>query len=368
MAGRTSSDIPCFTCDIVTEYVNLANKFTQDLSSVLIGPIWVLFLAICGIWIVWHGIKMVIGQGDPGAIAKEFVYVFIAAMLVGGQGVGLVNQTYEASLSVMGSAAAVAISVAGDIKQSPDGINGMTELVRTAEEGVMKVFGLAESMAQQTDWTNLMPLIYAGLLILPYLLLLIVYFSQVVVSIFRVMMLSALSPILMMGFGFGWGRGMAQAGLRTLAGAFMVLFGSTIALALCLYGVKAMNIADPAMGSSIQDTLSITNPQLLLTLALGWMGTAFMAEATAMANSIAGSSLTNQAASIITAGAVATGMSIFKAGSNKKNLGRAGSAAGLMMDSVLHPRQAVGAMSDTAKSAMDRLKTPRFDRGKGPSE
>lgn len=31
-------DITCLTCDVVTEYVDLANSFTQNLSTVLLEP------------------------------------------------------------------------------------------------------------------------------------------------------------------------------------------------------------------------------------------------------------------------------------------------------------------------------------------
>ena len=52
----------CFTCGVVNEYVTLANAFTQDLSTVLVDPLWVIFLSLAGLWIVIHGIKMVLGS------------------------------------------------------------------------------------------------------------------------------------------------------------------------------------------------------------------------------------------------------------------------------------------------------------------
>lgn len=40
MSGRTntSTELMCLTCDVVTEYVDLANSFTQNLSTVLLEP------------------------------------------------------------------------------------------------------------------------------------------------------------------------------------------------------------------------------------------------------------------------------------------------------------------------------------------
>ena len=47
-------------------------------------------------------------------------------------------------------------------------------------------------------------------LVVPYFLLWIIYFAQIVISIFRVMMLAAL--IVLLGAGFSWGRDMWRPG------------------------------------------------------------------------------------------------------------------------------------------------------------
>lgn len=216
------------------------------------------------------------------------------------------------------------------------------------------------------------PIIYAILLALPYFLLLIVYFAQVVISIFRVMMVAALSPILMLGFGFEWGRGMTFTAMRSLFASFMVLYGCTVALAVCLYGVAAMNVADPALTGSVGEILAFDNPTLLVAIALGWLGTAFMAEATGMANSIAGSQLTNTAAGVITAGATATGLTLLRSTFNRKTPGRIGKTAMGLVDAARYgigaakdPGGAMNAagrrLSDGAQKIADRLKVPQFD-------
>ncbi len=370
-------DQTCITCEIVVEYVSLANQFTQNLSEVLLLPMWAIFLAMAGLWIVVHGIKMSVGQGDLGGLAKEFIFVVFAAALMAGQGPGLVNQVYSTALSVMGGATSMVLaagSLGGDLGLETGGggipgyggienADGMRDLVFTAEHGVYKVFEMSGEIAAQWSMTNPMPILYAILLLLPYALLLIVYFAQVVVSIFRVMMFAALSPILMLGFGFGWGRGMAVTGLRTLFAAFMVLFGATVALAVCLYGVASLDVANAAETGNIRDILSIDNPKLIVAIALGWLGTAFLAEATGMANSIAGSQLTNQAAAVITAGAVATGLALIRPKQHKRALeafqhygkGLAGFGKGV--------GDASSQMSAAGKAIYERMKRTTFDRG-----
>lgn len=385
-SGRTD-DLTCLTCDVVTEYVDLANSFTQNLSSVLLEPMWFIYLSVVGLWIVIHGGKMILGKGDLLGFAHEFTFIIIAGLLLAGQGPTLVNSIYQMALSTMGSAAGVVLSAgmeggiqSAQIPSEAASLDGMAQLVYVAEQGLMEVLQVAFEIWASISLGNLMAGVYGVLLAAPYIILIIVYFSQVVVSVFRVMMFAALSPILMLAVGFGWGRGMAITGIRTVFAAFMVLFGSTLALALCLYGAASLDIQNTA---NVREITSIDNPSLWVAIVLGWMGTAFMAEATGMANSIAGSQLTNQAAAVITAGVTATGLGMISA-AKKHGLGTAKTAGnalaagatgfGLVQAASANPTGAWNAAKGQAgrfgaafdahrQSVMDRIKTPSFDRG-----
>ena len=183
----------------------------------------------------------------------------------------------------------------------------MVRLVATAELGLGGALKFGGRMIQSTQLLDQRPLFFGVLLVAPYLLVVIVYLSQVVVSIFRIMVLAALSPFLMLGFGFGWGRPMMVAGVRTLLSSFLVLFAATAALAVLLYAVKALGIGvegnvDP---EGIREMATFTNDRLLVAIFMGFAGAAFMAEATHIANSITGSALSNAAPAVITGGLMA---------------------------------------------------------------
>ena len=261
-----------------------------------------------------------------------------------GQGPELVNGLYTASLSTVSGAAATVLS-AGALSAETGvsientaasgtskiaNLDGMTALVESAEKGIFKVFKMVEVLIESSSgWgPNVGAFVTAVLILLPYALLLIVYFAQVVVTIFRVMAICALSPIIMLMVGFNFSRGMFVTALRTLFASFMVLYGATIALAVCLYGVASMDIAaEPFNEREIELFLNWSNPRLWVTIMLGWLGTAFMAEATSIANSISSANLTNQAAAIITAGTTATGLTMLRYGKGRAsqayNKGRA---------------------------------------------
>ena len=112
----------CLSCDIVEQYINLSNEFTQNLSEGLLGPMWGLFIALAGLWVVIQGIRLTVAHTTWADIVKEFLFVAIAAVLLTGQSRGLVDTVFNASLATMGSAASVALAVGGgvELKSDPD--------------------------------------------------------------------------------------------------------------------------------------------------------------------------------------------------------------------------------------------------------
>ncbi|WP_155801816.1 hypothetical protein [Magnetospirillum molischianum] len=183
------------------------------------------------------------------------------------------------------------------------GQSGLLDLAAQGEMAAARVIQAASAIASAGSAMNILNYLYAAILVLPYLLLVVAYSSQVVVAIFRATMVGVFAPFLFMAFAFGWGRGMAQSGAKTLLASILVLFASTAALSLTVFGVNN-SILEPSdlTGDRINQFASITNPEFLVVMFLGWMGTALLTEGTSIANSIAGTMLTNTASGIMTAG------------------------------------------------------------------
>ncbi len=301
-----------FTAEIVKQYITFAQDFTADLSVALMPGIRILFVSLIGIWVIIEAIKILLGIKKIEDFPREFFFLIIASMLLSNQGDNLINYIYTAALNITGSVAGVVLNI-GSNSNGPaniNGLSGMADLVGAAEKAIMTIITLAGTIAASWGLSNNLALLYALILAIPYFIILLVYFSQVVISIFRVIMLATLSPFLMLAFGFGWGRGMAMKAIKTLIATIMVLFGSTAALAIILYGVTSLGIGQTG-GMDVND-VSYTNAKFVLAVALGWLGTAFMAEATGIANSITEASLTNTGAAIITAAGAATGYAVAK--------------------------------------------------------
>jgi type IV secretion system protein TrbL len=307
-----STNTTCWTCGVLTEYSSLTSGFADNLSGALHDPMLILFTSLTGLWMVIIGYKLIFKLSGVDEFIKGFVFISITAVLFTSQASGLISHVYSSALSIMGASSKVAFDIAGGPTTSSE-YTGLVALAAAGEEAVAKVFKIASAVASAGRLMNPVNWIYAGFLVFPYFLLVVAYSSQVVVAIFRAMMVAVLSPFLFLGFAFDWGRDMARSGGKTLLGAILVLFASTAALALTIFAVNKIPVEPGDLSKDALNAFaSLTNPEFILILALGWIGTALMAEGVSLANSIAGTALTNTAAGIMTAGAAATGLASAK--------------------------------------------------------
>lgn len=312
----------CWTCDPLQQYVDLSQGFADKLGNTLHDPIFILFASLCGLWMVLSALKLNFQMTTKDEIIKDFVFISITGLLLGSQGAGLISQVYSGALDIMGGSAEAVFSIAGEAQRST-GHKGLVALAANGEIAVAKVIQAAMAIMQAGALYEIQNYIYALILVVPYFLLVVAYSGQVVVAIFRAAMVAVFAPFLFMAFAFGWGRDMAKAGAKTLLATILVLFASTAALALVIYGVNTIDL-DPTLlkGKALNEFASISNPQFLVILFLGWMGTALMTEGISMANSIASTALTNSAVATMTAGAAGTALML-----GKKGPGMAGNAA-----------------------------------------
>jgi type IV secretion system protein TrbL len=279
----------------------------------------ILFSSLVVLWIVIIAYRLQLKQVDSSEITKGAIYILITGILFSSRSSGLIGEVYSSSINMMTAAAKVAFEVAGGAPAEGN-YTGLAALAATGEESVLKVFKIAAAVATAGRLFNIANWIYAAFLVIPYFLLVVAYASQVVVAIFRAMMVALLAPFLFLALAFNWGRGMFWSGLKTLLGAMLVLFASTAALALIIFAVNKIQVPPEALkNDALNAFASLTNPEFILIMALGWIGTALMTEGVSLANSIAGTALTNTAAGLMTAGAAATGLGAAKAGLHGAN-------------------------------------------------
>jgi type IV secretion system protein TrbL len=261
----------------------------------------------------------------------------------------MITGVYTASMAVIGGAASTAFEVAGASPAA--GYSGLSALLASMEQAIVKVIEVASAIAKEGGMSDLGPYLYSLLLVAPFVVMVAYYLAQVVIAVFRLVAITAMSPVLSLFMGFNWGRQMAVSGLKVMISSGLILFACTLAMALAVSGVSSLD-----MGVAAKDPeafASFDNPDLLVAIVMGWLGIAMMAEATSLANSIAGTFLSNAGAGMIS-GAAGTAA--------KKGMGLASKAVSNFVGNVSDAFKSGEAQREARAERMDAMRTERINQ------
>ena len=345
----------CVSCRLVAQYADIANLYVSDLSDRILPAMVILFASLVGLWVIIQAYRIMLGFLSPEELYRELVFVSMGSILLSAFGADFVDKVYHASLAIIGSASEIAFVLADKPDLEKVGITtelqeyqNLMSLIYTVEQSVRKVLNLAGSILTEGG-KGILNVFYALVLILPYFLVGVVYFSQLVTSVFRLMILAALSPFLMLAYAFNWGRPMVHSAIRTLLSSVVIMFAVTAAVAMVVYAVDRQNI------DALPAELNIMDSELILLIILGWMASGFMTEATHIANSITSSSLSNTGVGVLTAGATATAGFTWPQ-KNKANPLAWGRGYGNARKAFLENKDGYGQMREDAGSLYQRVK------------
>ena len=345
LPSRSEEADSCISCEAMDTYSDLAGSYVASMSEALAGPMQTLFVALLGLWAAVTGLKIMLGEQSPTVVFKDVFFIILAFGLMKSQGTELIANIYNLSLTLMGDVATVAFSL--DKQAPPVKGEGFSALMRAGESGVRGVINYGLEYFSKGSWNKLSTWILPILLILPYFMVVVVFFSKVVVAIFRLMMIGTFAPFLIMAFAYSWGRPMAISGLKTLLSTIAILFAASAAFGLLLYGVdrvfsvESIDLKTPAFQQS----------DFLVVIVLGWMGVALMTEGVGLANSITGTALSNTAAGILTAGIAGSAAMMARYG---RGAATAGSAYNRMRQGTSDNIGGFMQMGRDAKAVMSR--------------
>ncbi|WP_135078583.1 hypothetical protein [Terasakiella sp. SH-1] len=335
IANKTNAATDCILKETIDTYVGLSTGFSAEVGSNITAGMTALFIGLGTLWIMYTIILIALGRRNPQEIALEIIYIIIAGALLQSNMVSLVSQGFTAIMDLVGNGASMVFKAAVGPSNAAliSGEGGMTGLVCSTEKSLATVFGIAMTIFDKANALDLHFYLYAILLVLPYILIFVLFVSKTVVTVFRALFIATIFPYLVMAFGSGFLRAQTKAGVNTLIATFLVFMAATISVGLTIYGVNIL-----ATMVEIEDEISILNPQYLTILILGWAGSALMTEGIGLANSITGSSLSNTAAGVMTAGVMGTGAAIASKTMSpaKMAMGAAGGVAGVAVSAAAH--------------------------------
>ena len=211
--------------------------------------------------------------------------------------------------------------------------SAIVNLVYTIESSVQKVFDYGNLMTSQASWYQAI-IIWANMsifVILPYVAMTTMFFAKLVIAIFRVVLLSLFAPVIMFFVAFDWGREMGKTALKTLLASIFIAVATTAAMSLVIFIMGELVTTLVEVKGKENPKIAEIWPTVFMLMTLAWMGVAFMLDANGVANSLAGSMLSNAAAAMMTTAVTAGALKGAKgAGSLGKGGGRlAGAAMGM---------------------------------------
>jgi hypothetical protein len=266
----------------------------------------VIFVAIVGIWLATEGLKLVFGSTDLRKLGRALFFVILAGALLAASD-DIMLDVYLVAVKAVGGAAGDIMSVASlansDISNNlmhaaKADYDGVERLAFISETGFIKILDMAWELWASFSVGNMTGPLTAVLIVIPWFLLVVVYFSQIIVTLFRVAVIVAIGPFVLLGVGFEWGRGMVWKAVKSLISASLVLYGATFAIGLTLFAVGQIDFSE---GFGVG---SFFTGNAFVAVLLGVMGAILVAEATTIANSIAESQFTNTAAATMAGAAI----------------------------------------------------------------
>ncbi len=298
----------CILCGVAESFFDKSEKFVEAISLAFISDFQIIFASATILWLTLQGIEIASGRKEAMQVfLKESPNIFIAWALLYLNPNGTILLIFNLVNEIMTGISIKVFEVGG----VPVAGAGLAGLINSVEEGVNKILDISLDILSTTGILDpIIPLIMSGLLILPYALILIAYLSQIIVSLFRLIVLALFAPFLFLAYGFGFTQDMTKTGIKTTIATIMVMTSSTLCVSMLFFIVDSLKIHDGNFKVQWSD------PDLQLAILAGWAFTALLAEGTSLANSLAQSSLTNAAAGLMSAGMGMAGLGAMKVGAN----------------------------------------------------
>ncbi|KZK94377.1 hypothetical protein PsAD14_04682 [Pseudovibrio sp. Ad14] len=314
----------CVSCQVIEEYVKNGGVFVNNFMDIAFDPMLAIFVSLACLWAVFQGFKVVTGAADVGGIATQFVFLFFGFGVLMALQYGLAGQVYEVTYNVM-------FGIPASIMGGGGGSSIVVELVSGIETAFMQPINMAKSMMDGAGFFDKVGyVIFTGLLMLPFILMMIVFVTQVAIGLFRIMMICLFAPYIITLSAFPWGREQIGNGVRTLLGAIITLVSVTLVFSLIVKGVESLVPTGEGVGTDLSDDTAWGN--YIVVILTAWSGVALIQEAVSLAGTIAQASLNAATSGAMMSGIGGMASSYMKGGGMAFKAGKA--AIGVSNDAL----------------------------------
>lgn len=284
---------------LFTPLDHLAGNYGRAIFDILAPQASQIFESGFGVWLLW----MLLYRGCiKSTLRKEdfitpLFYCIGVALFLRGHGMyweWLYTPIYQGTTSL-----AQTVMSVGSVSISNPTIPGMLE---TLDQQLGKVFELSHAIYTDAGWTH-PALVFGGfILVLPFVFVWGLFLAYVLEMAFKLLMITAVSPLLIMCMAFPSLRAFPIAGLRVIAnGCFTVIFAS-VAMGFTLAAIDAAVRTLPMVGGTftVNSAVFVFSGDYWTLFILGFISTLFHLKASTVASNLSGSQDGPGAAAIVT--------------------------------------------------------------------
>jgi len=278
----------CFSCRLLDPINQTAEQCAIRVFEALAPGSLLLFQAFVGCWFIFIIFKLL----RASVRWEEVIYPALTFTLVTTalEGHGLFWQYgykpfYETSVRLLSAI----------IRANHTQVNAATlqDLLGVVEATVWEVIKFATRLQNTSGMFDIMPLLVGIVLMFPYLFLLAHFMVFTVEFLFKLLIVSALSPLLIIAAGFKVSRGYAVAALKVVLQALLTICISVVLMSMIINAIteasRALNLPDGDMGALVK--LGEFSLHLCGLFALGVTAVIFQLKSPAIATSIVGGEL-----------------------------------------------------------------------------
>lgn len=225
----------CISCAMLAPINQTAETYAKQLFDVLAPNALLIFQAFVGCWLVWNIIHH--GILKPGIHFQQFlkpllVFTLIFLLLRGHRLFWeyAYSPLHESTMSLL-----TAILRTSQQGQSVHDLNGLLQVV---ESSILNVANFCERIYGDTGW-NPLPKILGVILLFPFVFLWAIFMVFTVEYLFKLLVVSALSPLLIIAAAFDSTRTYTFGGLKVVLQGILTICIAVIAMSVTLSAINS---------------------------------------------------------------------------------------------------------------------------------
>ena len=318
----------CITCDLFGKFDAQAMGFARDAFELLAPSTALAFNAFVGCWLAYvlvvHGVmKADLDWRD--LVLKGAVFTVCGVMLT------TANYYWEwIYVPAYEAMNGIAVTLVSKESFTTGQVRDVASMLGVVEREILRVLEVVKKMIQDGGMWNIGPIIGGLFLAVPYLFVWGIFLAFVLEGIFKLLAITAVSPLLIAAAGFRPTRGFTLTGLRVILGGVLTVVFAAVAMGFTVSIMAAQLDKMPVGAAGFKTSAAdwMFGPGYWAMFVLGFISILFHQKAATRAATISGANDgPGASATVVGAGMAAAGAAVrFGLGRGRAALGRVAEA------------------------------------------